>query len=66
MKFIETFIYEQCEFSIYKEKGRYYAKCEEMSTHGDTIESLKNTDIPNCYHSNRVFKLGGKNTDGEC
>ncbi|HBJ1649382.1 hypothetical protein [Clostridium botulinum] len=58
MKFVETFIYNECEFRIYEEKGIYYGKCEEMSTHGETIQSLKNTDIPNCYHSNRVFKLG--------
>lgn len=65
MKFIETFIYKECEFSIYEEKGNYYAKCQEMSTFGDTIESLKNTDIPNCYHSNRVFKLGGYCNNGK-
>lgn len=58
MKFLETFMYEKCEFRIYEEKGIYYAKCQEMSTHGGSIQGLKNTDIPNCYRSNRVFRLG--------
>lgn len=65
MKFVETYNYNGCEFRIYEDKYQYYAKCEEMNTHGDSIQSLKNTDIPNCYRTHRIFKLGGDEKNGK-
>lgn len=55
--FVEYFVYEECSFKITKEGGQFWAKYEEIITHSDDLEDLKNNKIPEKYHSNRVFKL---------
>ncbi|MFT8352938.1 hypothetical protein [Clostridium saccharoperbutylacetonicum] len=60
MKYIESFVYEGYTYEIYEDGRGYYAKClnnQAYNTHGETIVSLKMTDIPIRYDQNKNFRL---------
>ncbi len=56
-EFVEEYQYEDCVFTITKEEGLYWARCEEMYKSDDDLESLKKNQIPTCYYQHRKFKL---------